>query len=103
MKFIQSKLEEAGFELQLLSKVDKLPNGKNGYGLNGAIAATIDFFYQYNYFSNAYSIQQIFKAYSNYTGNSIAKLSSFLSEFRQDNSYIKHFDKLKRLKINKLK
>jgi hypothetical protein len=96
-------LGEAGFELQLLSKVDKLPNGKNPYSLNGAIAAMVDFFYQNNYFKKEYSLEQIFKAYSTYTGNSIAKLRSFLSEFRQDNSYIKHFEKLKQLKINKLK
>lgn len=86
LNFVNSKLEEAGFELQLLSKVDKLPNGKNPYGLNGAIAAMIDFFYQYNYFKKEYSLKQIFKTYSTYTGNSIAKLKTFLSEFRQDNS-----------------
>jgi hypothetical protein len=103
LNFINLKLGEAGFELKLLSKVDKLPNGKNPYGLNGAIAAMIDLFCQYNYFRQEYNLEEIFKAYTIYTGNSIAKLRSFLSEFRQDNSYIKHFDKLKRLKISKLK
>jgi hypothetical protein len=103
LHFINLKLEEANVEFNLLTKVDKLPNGKNPYGLNGAIAAMIDFFYQHNYFKREYSLEQIFNTYSTYTGNSIAKLRTFLSEFRDDNSYIKHFDKLKRLKINKLK
>jgi hypothetical protein len=103
LNFIASKLEEAKFDLNLLSKIDKLPNGKNPYGLNGAIAAMIDFFYQHNYFKKEYTLEEIFKAYSAYSGNSIAKLKTFLSEFRQDNSYIKHFEKLKQLKISKLK
>ncbi len=99
LNFITAKLEEAKFELKLLSKVDKLPNGKNPYGLNGAIAAMIDFFYQHNYFKKENDLEDIFKAYTAYTGNSIAKLKPFLSEFRQDNSYIKHFEKLKQLKL----
>ncbi|MGI8637351.1 MAG: hypothetical protein ACR2KZ_18305 [Segetibacter sp.] len=103
LNFIISKLEEANFEFNLLSKVDKLPNGKNPYGLNGAIAAMIDFLYQYIYFKKEYSLEEIFKAYTSYTGNSIAKLKIFLAEFRQDNSYLKHFQKLKKLKINKMK
>lgn len=48
-------------------------------------------------------MEDVFKAYSAYTGNSIAKLKTFLSDFRKDNSYIKHFNKLKQLKINTLK
>ncbi len=103
LNFITAKLEEAKFEIKLLSKVHKLPNGKNPYGLNGAIAAMIDFFFQHNYFKKEYNLEEIFKAYTGYTGNSIAKLKPFLSEFRQDNSYIKHFEKLKQLKISKLK
>jgi hypothetical protein len=100
---LQHKLEEAGFEYNLFSKIDKLPNGKNPYGLNGAIAAMIDFFYQHEYFKKEHGLEEIFKSYASYTGNSIAKLKSFLSEFRHDNSYVKHFEKLKKLKINKLK
>jgi len=103
LKLITAKTEEADFEFDLFSKVNKLPNGKNPYGLNGAITAMIDFFYQHNYFKKDYSLEEIFKAYSTYTGNSIAKLKTFLSEFRQDNSYLKHFNKLKQLKINKMK
>jgi hypothetical protein len=103
VSFLKDKLDAAGFEFNLFTKIDKLPNGKNPYGLNGAIAAMIDFFYQYDYFKKEHSLEEIFKAYSSYTGNSIAKLKTFLSEFRQDNSYMKHFEKLKKLKINKLK
>lgn len=103
LEFISATIKKANFEFDLLSKVDKLPNGKNPYGLNGAIAAMIDFFYQNNYFKKEYKLEEIFKAYSAYTGNSIAKLKTFLSEFRQDNSYLKHLDKLKQLKLNKMK
>jgi hypothetical protein len=103
VSFIKDKLEAAGFEFNLFSRIDKLPNGKNPYGLNGAIAAMIDFFYQYDYFKKEYTLEEIFTTYFSYTGNSIAKLKTFLSEFRQDNSYVKHFEKLKKLKINKLK
>jgi hypothetical protein len=84
-------------------KIDKLSNGKNPYGLNGAIGAMIDFFYQHNYFKKEYNLEEIFKAYFAYTGNAIAKLKTFLSEFRHENSYIKHFEKLKQLKVSKLK
>jgi hypothetical protein len=66
------------------------------------MAAIIDFFYQLHYFKKEYNLDEIFKAYLNYSRNTIGKLKSFISEFRQDNSYIKHFDKLKKLKINKL-
>jgi hypothetical protein len=103
LHFIQQKLEEASFDFNLFTKIDKLPNGKNPYGLNGAIAAMIDFFYQHDYFKKEHSLEEIFKSYFSYTGNSIAKLKTFLSEFRQDNSYVKRFEKLKKLKINKLK
>ncbi|MEJ7770196.1 MAG: hypothetical protein WKF89_20425, partial [Chitinophagaceae bacterium] len=49
-----------------------------------------------------YTLEQIFKAYLQYSGNSIGKLKTFLSEFRNDNSFIKHAEKLKQLKIKKL-
>jgi hypothetical protein len=103
VSFLKDKLDAAGFEFNLFTKIDKLPNGKNPYGLNGAIAAMIDFFYQYDYFKKEHKLEEIFKSYFFYTGNSIPKLKTFLSEFRQDNSYVKHFEKLKKLKINKLK
>ncbi len=103
LQFITSKLSEAEFDLNIFSTVAKLSNRKNPYGLNGAIAAMIDFFWQHNYFKEGYSIEEIFKAYSAFTNNSIAKLRTFLSDFRKDKSYIKHFEKLKQLKINKLK
>lgn len=103
LQFITSKLAEAGFDLNIFSTIAKLPNRKNPYGLNGAIAAMIDFFYQHNYFTKEYNLEEIFKAYSAFTNNSIAKLKTFLSDFRKDNSYIKHFDKLKQLKIDKMK
>lgn len=103
LQFIISKLTEAEYNLDIFSTIAKLPNGKNPYGLNGAIAAMIDFFYQHNYFKKEYNLEEIFKAYSAFTNNSIAKLRTFLSDFRKDKSYIKHFNKLKQLKINKLK
>lgn len=103
LDFIIDKVAEANFEYPLFSRIEKLSNGKNPYGLNGAIAALIDFFFQLNYFKKEYELEDLFKAYSAFTGNFIAKLKTFTSEFRQDNSYLKHFDKLKQLKINKLK
>jgi len=103
VQFIISKWAEAEFDLNIFLKVAKLPNGKNPYGLNGAIAAMIDFFWQHNYFKKGYSMEEVFKAYMAYTGNSIGKLKSFFVDFRKDKSYIKHFEKLKQLKINKLK
>ncbi|MEO5998578.1 MAG: hypothetical protein ABIN89_17615 [Chitinophagaceae bacterium] len=101
LQFIQQKIEEAGFEFNLFSPVPRLENGKNPYGLNGCMGAMIDHFYQVNYFKKEYTLEQIFKAYLQYSGNSIGKLKAFLSEFRQDKSYLKHFEKLKALKLKK--
>ena len=101
LSFIKQKITEANFEFDIFSLVERYPNGKNQYGLNGNIAAAIDFFYQLGYFKNEYSLEQIFKSYSCQTGNTIGKLKVFISEFRHDNSYIKHTAKLKALKINK--
>lgn len=99
---MKQKAEEAGFEFNLFSPVPRLENGKNPYGLNGCMAAMIDYFYQLNYFKKEYTLEQIFKAYLQYSGNSIGKLKTFLSEFRNDNSFINHVEKLKALKIKKL-
>lgn len=101
LRFIEQKTSEANFEFKIFSLVVRFPNGKNQYGLNGCIAAAIDFFYQLGYFKNDYNLLQIFKAYSSHTGNTIGKLKVFISEFRHDNSYIKHTAKLKALKIHK--
>ncbi len=102
LQFIMQKTEEAGFEFNLFSPVPRLDNGKNPYGLNGCMAAMIDHFYQLRYFKKDYTLEQIFKAYLQYSGNSIGKLKTFLSEFRNDNSFVKHVEKLKRLKIGKM-
>lgn len=102
LQFIRQKVEEAGFEFNLFSPVPRLDNRKNPYGLNGCMAAMIDHFYQLNYFKKEYTLEQIFKAYLQYSGNSIGKLKTFLSEFRNDNSFINHVEKLKALKIKKL-
>ncbi|MEP7110542.1 MAG: hypothetical protein ABI760_21290 [Ferruginibacter sp.] len=102
LHYIVQKIEAARFEYNIFAPVSRLPNGKNPYGLNGCIAAAIDFFYQLGYFKNEYNLEQIFKAYSSYTGNTIGKLKVFISEFRYDNSYIKHTAKLKKLKIDNL-
>lgn len=102
LEFIRQKTEEAGFEFNIFSPVPRLENGKNPYGLNGCMAAMIDCFYQLLYFKKEYTLEQIFKAYLQYSGNSIGKLKIFLSEFRNDNSFIKHTEKLKELKIKKL-
>ena len=93
---------EAGFEFNLFSPVPRLENGKNPYGLNGCMAAMIDHFYQLRYFKKDYTLEQIFKAYLMCSGNSIGKLKTFISEFRYDNSFIKHAGMLKKLKIRKL-
>lgn len=66
------------------------------------MGAMIDFFYQLNYFKKEYNLEEILKAYLRYSGNSIGKLKTFMSEFRQDKSFIKYTDKLKALKIEKL-
>ena len=102
LQFIIQKTEEAGFEYKLFSRIPRLENGKNPYGLNGSMAAMIDFFYQLNYFKKEYTLEEIFKAYLQYSGNTIGKFKTFISEFRQDNSFIKYSEKLKKLKINKL-
>ena len=102
LQFIKQKTEEAGFEFNLFSPVPRLDNGKNPYGLNGCMGTMIDHFYQLNYYKKEYTLEQIFKAYLQYSGNSIGKLKTFLSEFRQDSSYIRHAEKLKQLKIKKL-
>src|SRR3989337_956092 len=94
LEFIVDKLHEADLEFPLFTRIPKLPNGKNPYGMNGAIAAMIDYFYQQGYFKKDHSLEEIFYAYSSYTGNHIAKLKPFLSEFRQDKSYLKNFAKL---------
>jgi hypothetical protein len=98
-EFIKSKTIDAKYEYDIFSSVSKLENGKNPYGLNGSIAAMIDFFYQHNYFSKEYTHLEIFKAYFNYSGNSIAKLKPFISGFREEKSFIKHYDRLVKLKI----
>lgn len=102
LQFIKQKIEEAGFKYNLFSPVPKADNGKNQYGLNGCMAAMIDCFYQLHYFKKEYTLEQIFKAYLQYSGNSIGKLKTFLSEFRNDNSFTKHAERLKKLKIRKL-
>ncbi|MCW3092191.1 MAG: hypothetical protein JWP81_3260 [Ferruginibacter sp.] len=101
LQFIIQKTAEANFEFNIFSQVKRFPNGKNQYGLNGSIAAAIDFFYQLGYYKKDYNLEQIFKAYSLHTRNTIGKLKVFLSEFRQDNSYLKHIAKLKELKIDR--
>lgn len=102
LQLIKTKMEEAGFDCDLFVSIKKLPNGKNPYGLNGRIAAMIDFFYQNNYFKKEYSLEQIFLAYFHFSGNNIGKFKVFLSEFREDNYYLKYFGLLKSLKINKM-
>ncbi len=102
LAFIKEQVATAGISFDLFSPLQKLSNGKNPYGLNGCMAAMIEFFYQHHYFKKEYSLEQIFTAYLQYSGNKIGKLKTFISEFRQDNSFIKYFHQLKRLKINKL-
>ena len=103
LNFIISKWTEAEFKLNIFSKVDKSADGKNAHGLNGAIAAMIDFFWKQNYFKEGYNMEEIFKAYFIYSSNYIAKFRTVLSHFREDNYYIEYFNKLKQLKINKMK
>ena len=93
--FYQTKNKRSNFDFNIFSFIEQFPNDKNRYGLNGCIAAPIDFFYQMGYFKNDYNLEQIFKA--SHTGNTIGKLKVFISEFRHDNSYIKHAAKLKAL------
>lgn len=103
LQFIKDKLKEAEFRFDIFLPVKKSKDNRNPHGFNGCLAAVIDFFYQRNYFVQTYPLEAIFEAYFQYTGNQIAKFNSFLSEFRQDNSFIKHIDMLNKLKINKLK
>ncbi len=102
LQFIIETLDEADFGFKLFSRIPRLENGKNPYGLNGCIAAMIEFFYQHNYFKKDYNLEEIFKAYLRYSGNTIGKLKTFISVFRHDNSFIKHSEKLRKLKISKL-
>lgn len=102
LEFITAKIEEAGFNHKLFSPVKRLANGKNPYGFNGCMAGMIDFFYQHGYFKNEYGLEQIFEAYLRFSGNSIGKFKTFLSEFRNDRHYRESFKQLKGLKISKL-
>jgi hypothetical protein len=102
MEFIKAKMIDTKYEYDIFSPVSKLENGKNQYGLNGCMAAMIDFFYQHNYFKKEYTLIEIFKAYLNYSGNSIAKLKPFISGFREDKSFVKYYERLTKLKISKL-
>jgi len=102
LELIKAAIEKADLDFNLFSVIEKLPNGKNPYKLNGCIAAMIDFFYQNNYFKKEYTLEQIFSAYFHFSGNSIGKFKVYLSEFRDDNHYLKYFNNLKALKINKL-
>ena len=101
-QYIRDQTEKANIEFNIFLPVAQLENGKNPYGLNGCIAAVIDYYYQRNFFIKEYSLEQIFKAYAVFSGNSIGKLKPFLSTFRQDKNYVKYFSKLQTLKINKL-
>jgi hypothetical protein len=102
LQFIIEKTEQAGFDYKIFQPVTRLANGKNPYGLNGCIAAMIDFFYQLGYFKKDYSQKEIFTAFLQYSGNSIGKFNTFLSEFREDSHFIRYSAKLKNLKIKKL-
>ena len=61
LDFIILKCSEAESNLHIFSKVDKLPNGKNPSGLNGAIGAMMDFFCQHNYFKKGYNLEEVLK------------------------------------------
>ncbi|MFB6455896.1 hypothetical protein ACE38W_11550 [Chitinophaga sp. Hz27] len=102
LNYIDEKVKETGCKFEIFRSIRKSKDNRNPYGFNGCVAAVIDYFYQLNYFDTAYSLEQIFHAYFEHTGNYIAKFSTFMSEFRQDNSYLKHVEMLKQLKINKL-
>ena len=102
LKFIQECLAAAEFSFDLFAPVQKVGNGKNPQGLNGQIAAMIDFFFQHNYFVSGVDERQIFTAYFQFSGNRIAKLGHYYAQFRADATYIRYFSKLKELKINKL-
>ncbi len=102
LNYINEKVKASGCKFDIFRSVKKSKGNRNPYGFNGCVAAVIDHFYQLNYFVSSYSLEDIFLAYFEYTGNSIAKFSTFMSEFRQDNSYLKHIEMLKQLNINKL-
>ncbi|MDN3657074.1 hypothetical protein QWZ08_15600 [Ferruginibacter paludis] len=102
LELIKQKVSEARFEFDIFSRIAKLPNGKNPYGLNSTISAVIDHFYQLGYFKKEADLKTIFRSYSVYTGNSIGKFNIFISEFRNEERYKKNMAKLKALKINKL-
>jgi hypothetical protein len=102
LHFMMQKITAANFDFNIFSRVDRLSVGKNPYGLNDCIAAALDFFFQLGYFKKEYTLEQIFMAYSSYSGNTIGKLKVFISEFRHHKIYLKHMAKLKSLKINKL-
>jgi hypothetical protein len=102
IQFITDQVKQAGFPFALFSKVDRLPNGKNRYGLNGAMAAMVRFFYDRNYFNKEYEFVDVFTSYLHFTGNSVGKLPTFLENYQEDGHFQKYFDKLKDLKISKL-
>jgi len=101
IEFMKAQVEKAGFKFPLFSKVAHLPNGKNPYGLNGAMAAMVRVFYDLNYFKKEYEFIDVFKSYLDFTGNNIGK-SIFLEDYLEDRNFLKYSNKLKDLKISKL-
>ena len=102
LRFITNQTEQAGYKWPLFSPVQRLNNGKNPYGFNGAIAAMIYHFQQLGYIDKGHRFDDVFKAYLTYSQNGIGKLPTFLANYRQDNQYRKYLSNLKDLKINKL-
>ena len=102
LRFILAQTENAGFRFSLFTPVERLPNGKNPYGFNGAMAAMIEHFRQLNYLDKECSFDKIFKAYLKYSGNNVGKLHTFLGNYRNDQNFRKYLSNLKDLKISKL-
>ena len=102
IKFIIDQVKQAGIPFALFSKVARLRNGKNRYGLNGAMAAMVRFFYDRNYFNRDYEFVDVFTSYLLFSGNSIGKLQTFLENYQEDSHFQKYLENLKDLKINKL-
>ncbi|HVU93714.1 MAG TPA: hypothetical protein VHE34_00755 [Puia sp.] len=102
LRFIAEQVDKAGIRFALFSPAERIYKNKNPYGLNGAMAATIRYFFERGYFNKEYSFAEVFKSYLVYSGNKVGKLPSFLENYQEDGHFQKYFDKLKDLKISKL-
>lgn len=102
LRFIAEQVDKVGIRFDLFTPVELIYKNKNPYGLNGAMVASIRYFFERGFFNKEYSFAEVFKSYLVYSGNKVGKLPTFLENYQEDSHFQKYFDKFKDLKISKL-